>query len=43
MICVVCVNRIEKGLKKVEGVYEVNVNFVFEKIKIMYDLIKINL
>ena len=29
--------RIEKGLKKVEGVHDANVNFALEKTKIMYD------
>ncbi|EEM52162.1 Copper-exporting P-type ATPase A [Bacillus thuringiensis serovar kurstaki str. T03a001] len=37
-----CANRIEKGLKKVEGVHEANVNFALEKTKIMYDPTKTN-
>ncbi|EEK88118.1 Copper-exporting P-type ATPase A [Bacillus cereus m1550] len=37
MTCAACANRIEKGLKKVEGVHEANVNFALEKTKIMYD------
>lgn len=42
MTCAACANRIEKGLKKVEGVHEVNVNFALEKTKIMYDPTKTN-
>ncbi|HDR6284900.1 TPA: copper-translocating P-type ATPase [Bacillus cereus] len=42
MTCAACANRIEKGLKKVEGVHEANVNFALEKTKIMYDPTKIN-
>ncbi|MED1566557.1 heavy metal translocating P-type ATPase [Bacillus paramycoides] len=37
MTCAACANRIEKGLKKVEGVQEANVNFALEKTKILYD------
>lgn len=37
MTCAACANRIEKGLKKVEGVHDANVNFAIEKTKIMYD------
>ncbi|MDR4430540.1 heavy metal translocating P-type ATPase [Bacillus anthracis] len=37
-----CANRIEKGLKKVEGVHDANVNFALEKTKIMYDPQKTN-
>ncbi|SCM96534.1 Heavy metal translocating P-type ATPase [Bacillus mycoides] len=42
MTCAACANRIEKGLKKVEGVQEANVNFALEKTKIMYDPTKTN-
>ncbi|MDR2992837.1 MAG: heavy metal translocating P-type ATPase [Bacillus cereus] len=42
MTCAACANRIEKGLKKVEGVHEANVNFAIEKTKIMYDPAKTN-
>lgn len=42
MTCAACANRIEKGLKKVEGVHEANVNFALEKTKIMYDPAKTN-
>ncbi|EJS71247.1 copper-translocating P-type ATPase [Bacillus cereus] len=42
MTCAACANRIEKGLKKVEGVQEANVNFALEKTKIMYDPQKTN-
>ncbi|UYX50506.1 cadmium-translocating P-type ATPase [Bacillus thuringiensis] len=42
MTCAACANRIEKGLKKVEGVQEANVNFALEKTKIIYDPTKTN-
>ncbi|PEO63474.1 copper-translocating P-type ATPase [Bacillus toyonensis] len=42
MTCAACANRIEKGLKKVEGVHDANVNFALEKTKIMYDPTKTN-
>ncbi|PEM26569.1 heavy metal translocating P-type ATPase [Bacillus wiedmannii] len=42
MTCAACANRIEKGLKKVEGVHDANVNFALEKTKIMYDPKKTN-
>ncbi|MED3378391.1 heavy metal translocating P-type ATPase [Bacillus tropicus] len=42
MTCAACANRIEKGLKKVEGVHGANVNFALEKTKIMYDPQKTN-
>ncbi|HDR4365276.1 TPA: heavy metal translocating P-type ATPase [Bacillus cereus] len=42
MTCAACANRIEKGLKKVEGVHDANVNFALEKNKIMYDPQKTN-
>ena len=31
MTCAACANRIEKGLSKMEGVQEANVNFALEK------------
>ncbi|MGF9876664.1 heavy metal translocating P-type ATPase [Bacillus albus] len=42
MTCAACANRIERGLKKVEGVHDANVNFALEKTKIMYDPQKTN-
>ncbi|MBG9585044.1 ATPase P [Bacillus thuringiensis] len=42
MTCAACANRIEKGLKKVEGVHDANVNFALEKTKVMYDPQKTN-
>ncbi|KOS25530.1 ATPase P [Bacillus anthracis] len=42
MTCAACANRIEKRLKKVEGVNEAKVNFALEKTKIMYDPQKTN-
>lgn len=37
MTCAACANRIEKGLNKLEGVEEANVNFALETTKIKYD------
>ncbi|WP_281176623.1 heavy metal translocating P-type ATPase [Shouchella shacheensis] len=37
MTCAACANKIEKGLSKMEGVQEANVNFAIEKTKITYD------
>ncbi|MFS0593191.1 heavy metal translocating P-type ATPase [Cytobacillus horneckiae] len=37
MTCAACATKIEKGLKKIEGVEEANVNFALEKTKIKYD------
>lgn len=33
MTCAACANRIEKGLNKIEGVENANVNFAIEKNK----------
>jgi Cu+-exporting ATPase len=37
MTCAACANRIEKGLKKVPGVAEANVNFALETATVSYD------
>ncbi|WEG15225.1 heavy metal translocating P-type ATPase [Alkalihalophilus pseudofirmus] len=37
MTCAACANKIEKGLSRVEGVEEANVNFALEKTTIKYD------
>lgn len=37
MTCAACANRIEKGLKKLEGVADANVNFALEKASVTYD------
>ncbi|MFY2248550.1 heavy metal translocating P-type ATPase [Priestia megaterium] len=37
MTCAACSNRIEKGLKKIEGVKEANVNFALERSTIIFD------
>lgn len=37
MTCAACATRIEKGLKKVEGVEYANVNFALESTKVSYD------
>ncbi|PMC37910.1 heavy metal translocating P-type ATPase [Bacillus sp. UMB0899] len=37
MTCAACATRIEKGLKKIEGVEEANVNFALEKTNIKYN------
>lgn len=36
MTCAACANRIEKGLKKLEGVADANVNFALEKASVTY-------
>ncbi|MDE3074617.1 MAG: heavy-metal-associated domain-containing protein, partial [Chloroflexota bacterium] len=36
MTCASCVNRIERRLKKVDGVLEVNVNLATEKATVRY-------
>ncbi|TCZ77845.1 copper-translocating P-type ATPase [Paenibacillus albiflavus] len=43
MTCAACANRIEKGLKKIDGVEEANVNFALEKASVTYDKSKVNL
>ncbi|MFS1514122.1 heavy metal translocating P-type ATPase [Chengkuizengella sp. SCS-71B] len=42
MTCAACANRIEKGLQKIEGVSEANVNFTLEKANVSYDPTKVN-
>ncbi|NDI37203.1 heavy metal translocating P-type ATPase [Chengkuizengella sediminis] len=42
MTCAACANRIEKGLQKIEGVSETNVNFTLEKARVSYDPTKVN-
>lgn len=37
MTCAACANRIEKGLSKMEGVQEANVNFALEKASVTFD------
>ncbi|WP_408011490.1 heavy metal translocating P-type ATPase [Pseudalkalibacillus sp. A8] len=37
MTCAACAIRIEKGLKKIDGVQDANVNFALEKSSIKYD------
>ena len=37
MTCAACATRIEKGLKKMEGVQEANVNLALEKAMVKYD------
>ncbi|MBA4494885.1 heavy metal translocating P-type ATPase [Paenactinomyces guangxiensis] len=43
MTCAACANRIEKGLNRVEGVTEANVNFTLETAKVSYDPEKTNI
>ncbi|AMA73188.1 heavy metal translocating P-type ATPase [Aneurinibacillus thermoaerophilus] len=43
MTCAACANRIEKGLKRMEGVEEANVNFAVEKAVVTYDPEKVTL
>lgn len=37
MTCAACATRIEKGLKKLDGVKDANVNFALEKSSVIYD------
>ncbi|MDG5788514.1 heavy metal translocating P-type ATPase [Evansella sp. AB-P1] len=37
MTCAACANKIEKGLSKMNGVLEANVNFALETTKVIYD------
>ena len=37
MTCAACANRIEKGLKKMEGVQDANVNLALEKATVKFD------
>ncbi len=37
MTCAACANRIEKGLNKLEGITEANVNFAMERATVTYD------
>jgi len=43
MTCAACANRIEKGLSKIEGVENANVNFALESSTIIYDPAKTNI
>lgn len=43
MTCAACAVRIEKGLKKTEGVMDANVNFALEKATVNFDPSKTNL
>ena len=43
MTCAACATRIEKGLKKLEGVETANVNLALEKSSIKFDPAKINI
>lgn len=42
MTCAACANRIEKGLNKLDGVKQANVNFAMERATITYDPQKVN-
>lgn len=42
MTCAACASRIEKGLNKLEGVSEANVNFALERATVSYDPSKID-
>lgn len=42
MTCASCVTRVEKALKKVDGVLEASVNLASEKAKIEFDTAKVN-
>lgn len=42
MTCAACANRIEKGLHKLDGVSNANVNFALEKANVTYDPSKVD-
>ncbi|MEK4968256.1 heavy metal translocating P-type ATPase [Cytobacillus sp. FSL R7-0696] len=42
MTCAACANKIEKGLNKIDGVIDANVNFAIEKTKVVYNPEKTN-
>jgi len=42
MTCAACANRIEKGLNKLDGVAEANVNFALERANVNYNPSKVN-
>jgi len=37
MTCASCVLRVEKTLKKIQGVHEINVNLATEKVSLTFD------
>ncbi|SFX80739.1 Cu+-exporting ATPase [Thermoactinomyces sp. DSM 45891] len=43
MTCAACANRIEKGLSKIDGVVEANVNFISEQVTVSYDPVQTNI
>lgn len=43
MTCAACANRIEKGLSKLEGVTQANVNFAMERATVTFDPTKVNI
>ena len=43
MTCAACANRIEKGLSKLEGVEQANVNFALEQASVRFDPAKVDL
>lgn len=42
MTCAACANRIEKGLKKIEGVDDANVNFALERASVTFNPSKVD-
>ncbi|MCM3631624.1 heavy-metal-associated domain-containing protein [Paenibacillus glycanilyticus] len=43
MTCAACANRIEKGLSKMEGITDANVNFALEKASVIYNPDKVSI
>jgi len=43
MTCAACANRIEKGLKRIDGVADAHVNFALEKATVAYDPKKVDM
>ncbi|MBO9600667.1 MAG: heavy-metal-associated domain-containing protein, partial [Cohnella sp.] len=43
MTCAACANRIEKGLSKLDGVSQANVNFALEQASVQFDPVKVDM
>lgn len=43
MTCAACANRIEKGLNKLEGISQANVNFALEQAVVQFDPVKVDM
>ncbi|WP_282570599.1 cation transporter [Paenibacillus sp. L3-i20] len=43
MTCAACANRIEKGLNKLVGVAQANINFAMEQVFVNFDPSQVNM